>query len=130
MGQRRRFLLRFLVATAVVVAVMPVRGFPQATKPPASLMKVNLGWQPTMNGARYFVAQANRLFEQAGLDPALIKFTAGPPFFSPTRLYFEPWHGHSNHCEVAHDGTRQPRWGQVWYTTVIPASSELSTGWL
>ena len=22
---------------------------------------------------------------------------AGPPFFSPTRLYFEPWHGHSNH---------------------------------
>src|SRR5262249_58996826 len=77
MGQRRRFLLRFLVATAVVVAVMPVRGFPQATKPPASLMKVNLGWQPTMNGARYFVAQANRLFEQAGLDPALIKFTAG-----------------------------------------------------
>jgi len=82
MGQRRRFLLRFLVATAVVVAVMPVRGFPQATKPPASLMKVNLGWQPTMNGARYFVAQANRLFEQAGLDPALIKFTAGPPFFS------------------------------------------------
>ena len=21
---------------------------------------------------------------------------AGPPFFSPTRLYWEPWHGHSN----------------------------------
>ena len=25
---------------------------------------------------------------------------AGPPFFSPTWLYCEPWHGHSNHCEV------------------------------
>ena len=25
---------------------------------------------------------------------------AGPPFFSPTRLYCEPWHGHSNHCDV------------------------------
>ena len=24
---------------------------------------------------------------------------AGPAFFSPTRLYFEPWHGHSNHCD-------------------------------
>src|SRR5690606_628871 len=22
---------------------------------------------------------------------------AGPPFFSPTRLYCEPWHPHSNH---------------------------------
>ena len=23
---------------------------------------------------------------------------AGPPFFSPLRLYCEPWHWHSNHC--------------------------------
>ena len=22
---------------------------------------------------------------------------AGPAFFSPTRLYCDPWHGHSNH---------------------------------
>src|SRR5215210_6941206 len=40
---------------------------------------------------------------------------AGPPFFSPTRLYWDPWHGHSNHCEVTHDGTRQPRWTHFWY---------------
>ena len=39
---------------------------------------------------------------------------AGPNFFSPTRLYREPWHGHSNHCEVSHHGTRQPRWGHFW----------------
>ena len=29
---------------------------------------------------------------------------AGPPRFSPTRLYFDPWHGHSNHCDVWHHG--------------------------
>ena len=39
---------------------------------------------------------------------------AGPPFFSPTRLYCEPWHGHSNHCEVRHYGTRQPRCTHFW----------------
>ena len=39
---------------------------------------------------------------------------AGPAFFSPTWLYCEPWHGHSNHWLVAHDGTRQPRCGHFW----------------
>ena len=46
---------------------------------------------------------------------------AGPPFFSPTRLYFEPWHGHSNHCEVWHHGTRQPRCGHFWYSATKPS---------
>src|SRR5436189_147005 len=32
---------------------------------------------------------------------------AGPAFFSPTRLYFEPWHGHSNHCDDSQNGTRR-----------------------
>src|SRR5207302_9787673 len=45
---------------------------------------------------------------------------AGPPFFSPTRLYFEPWHGHSNHCELLHHGTRQPRWTHFWYRATTP----------
>ncbi len=39
---------------------------------------------------------------------------AGPAFFSPTRLYCDPWHGHSNHWLVAHSGTRQPRCGHFW----------------
>ena len=39
---------------------------------------------------------------------------AGPPFFSPLRLYCEPWHWHSNHCDVLHSGTRQPRWTHFW----------------
>src|SRR5580692_5447427 len=47
---------------------------------------------------------------------------AGPAFFSPTRLYFEPWQGHSNHCEVWHHGTRQPRCTQRWYSATNPAS--------
>src|SRR5689334_19212765 len=47
---------------------------------------------------------------------------AGPPFFSPTRLYFEPWQGHSNHCEVWHHGTRQPRWTHFWKSATRPAS--------
>src|SRR5437879_9547004 len=46
---------------------------------------------------------------------------AGPPFFSPTRLYCDPWHGHSNHCEVLHHGTRQPRWTQRWYRATTPS---------
>ena len=39
---------------------------------------------------------------------------AGPAFFSPAWLYCDPWHGHSNHWLVAHDGTRQPRCGHFW----------------
>src|ERR671918_3222099 len=48
---------------------------------------------------------------------------AGPPFFSPTRLYCEPWQGHSNHCDVSHSGTRHPRWGHFWKRATSPASS-------
>src|SRR5438132_13105147 len=53
---------------------------------------------------------------------------AGPPFFSPTRLYCEPWQGHSNHCEVRHHGTRQPRWTHRWYRATTPSSYPGITG--
>src|SRR4026207_950510 len=39
---------------------------------------------------------------------------AGPPFFSPLRLYCEPWHWHSNHCDGMHCGTRPPRGAALW----------------
>ena len=45
---------------------------------------------------------------------------AGPAFFSPTRLYCEPWHWHSNHWLVVHCGTRQPRCGHFWLRIVMP----------
>src|SRR5512146_500207 len=54
---------------------------------------------------------------------------AGPAFFSPTRLYCEPWQGHSNHWLVLHSGTRQPRCGHFWYSATSPASMPASTGW-
>ena len=53
---------------------------------------------------------------------------AGPPFFSPTRLYCEPWHGHSNHCEVSQLGTRQPRCGHFWYSATTPSFMPLKIG--
>src|SRR6478752_3983882 len=52
---------------------------------------------------------------------------AGPPFFSPTRLYCEPWHGHSNHCDDGQLGTRQPRCGHFWYSATMPLFIALST---
>jgi len=45
-------------------------------------IKVTIGWQPTMNGARFFIADIEGLFEKEKLDVSLIKFTAGPPFFA------------------------------------------------
>ena len=45
-------------------------------------IRMTLGWQPTMNGARFFVAESEDLFAKEGLDVNLIKFTAGPPFFA------------------------------------------------
>ena len=43
---------------------------------------IRIGWQPTLNGARYFVAQHENLFAKNGVTVEPIKFTAGPPFFS------------------------------------------------
>src|SRR5262245_43476913 len=45
-------------------------------------IKVTMGWQPTMNGARFFIAEAEGLFAKEGLELNLVKFTAGPPFFA------------------------------------------------
>src|SRR5436190_18606777 len=47
---------------------------------------------------------------------------AGPPFFSPTRLYCDPWQGHSNHCDDSQNGTRQPRCTHFWYSATKPAA--------
>ena len=35
---------------------------------------------------------------------------AGPSRYSPARLYFYPWQGHSNHWLCWQNGTRHPRW--------------------
>lgn len=43
---------------------------------------VRIGWQPTLNGARYFVAMHEGLFTKNGLNIQPIKFTSGPAYFS------------------------------------------------
>lgn len=43
---------------------------------------VRIGWQPTMNGARYFVATAEKLFEEQGIEVETLKFTSGPAFYA------------------------------------------------
>ena len=40
---------------------------------------------------------------------------AGPSWYSPAPLYFEPWHGHSNQLDCWQNGTRQPRCTHRWY---------------
>jgi hypothetical protein len=53
---------------------------------------------------------------------------AGPPRFSPTRLYCEPWQGHSNHWDVGQSGTRHPRWGHFCHKVTIPSRMATSSG--
>lgn len=48
----------------------------------ASNATVRIGWQPTLNGARYFVAEHEGLFAANGLTVEPVKFTSGPAFFS------------------------------------------------
>ena len=52
---------------------------------------------------------------------------AGPPFFSPTRLYFEPWQGHSNHCEDQAPRHPAAEVGHFWNRATNPASMPGST---
>lgn len=66
-------------ATVLFLALLGVSTNAISQGKPISL---TLGWQPTMNGARYFVAEADKLFEKEGLKVNLVKFTAGPPFFA------------------------------------------------
>ncbi len=73
--------MRSWVSVLIVMGLVAGMAGPVVAQAPKPI-KLNLGWQPTMNGARFFVAQANKLFEKAGLEPNLVKFTAGPPFFS------------------------------------------------
>ena len=66
-----------LLLSLLALAPAPLPGRAQDAK-----IKVTMGWQPTMNGARFFIAEAEGLFAKEGLEPDLVKFTAGPPFFA------------------------------------------------
>ena len=47
-------------------------------------IKIRFAWQP-YNAVLFYTARDLRLFEKAGLDAELIKFTAGPPQFAAYR---------------------------------------------
>jgi aliphatic sulfonates family ABC transporter substrate-binding protein len=47
-------------------------------------IKVRFAWQP-YNAVLFYTARELRLFEKAGLDAELVKFTAGPPQFAAYR---------------------------------------------
>jgi aliphatic sulfonates family ABC transporter substrate-binding protein len=67
---------------ALFLAVLVLASTTLSSAAQDAKIKVTMGWQPTMNGARFFVAEAEGLFAKEGLDVNLVKFTAGPPFFA------------------------------------------------
>src|SRR3954468_19035223 len=75
-------------------------------------------WMPVFTVTIPFVTSTGKRSRPRG---------AGPPFFSPTRLYFDPWQPHSNHWAVVQNGTRQPRCTHFWYSATTPASMPGST---
>jgi aliphatic sulfonates family ABC transporter substrate-binding protein len=66
-----------LASAAALAAAAPRAG----VAAPASA-KVRFGWQPTLNGARYFAAHDGGIFQSNGIDVEQIEFLAGPPFFA------------------------------------------------
>ena len=80
-GKTRRFVLSSALAAAGAGALMSFgREVASAsTEPP---IKIRFGWQPTLNGARYFAAHDAGIFRANGIEVATIEFLAGPPFFA------------------------------------------------
>jgi taurine transport system substrate-binding protein len=74
----RRQILQTLAGAAFGTTVLQSA----ARSASAAPTTIRIGWQPTLNGARYFVAQHAGLFAKHGLNVQTIKFTAGPPFFA------------------------------------------------
>lgn len=67
-------------ALACLVLVVGLAGDAGAQGP----IKIRFAWQP-YNAVLFYTARELRLFEKAGLDAELVKFTAGPPQFAAYR---------------------------------------------
>src|SRR5512135_1105800 len=79
-GARRRFLEKTGAAAIGLMAGGSVSRALAATSNKSTA--VRFGWQPTLNGSRYFVAHDAGLFAKNGIEVEQIKFLAGPPFFA------------------------------------------------
>jgi taurine transport system substrate-binding protein len=77
---RRHFLSSALAVAAGTTAVVGLGG--AVASAAESSVKIRFGWQPTLNGARYFAAHDGGIFSQNGIEVEQIEFFAGPPFFS------------------------------------------------
>lgn len=73
----RRDVLQTLASAALGAALFES----SASEAKAANTTVRIGWQPTLNGARYFVAQHEGLFTKNGINVQPIKFTSGPAYF-------------------------------------------------
>jgi taurine transport system substrate-binding protein len=71
---------RALMWSAVLLLISGV--CPPATLAATETMRFTLGWQPTINGARFFLAEAEGLFAKEDLDVQLLKFNSGAAFFA------------------------------------------------
>ena len=70
--------MRRIVALVVVLAVLAGVSADAVAQAP---IKIRFAWQP-YNAVLFYTARDLKLFEKAGLDAELVKFTAGPPQFA------------------------------------------------
>ena len=73
--------MRRIVALVVVLAVLAGVSADAVAQAP---IKIRFAWQP-YNAVLCYTARDLKLFEKAGLDAELVKFTAGPPQFAAYR---------------------------------------------
>jgi ABC-type nitrate/sulfonate/bicarbonate transport system substrate-binding protein len=73
--------MRRIVAFVAVLALLASVSSDAIAQAP---IKIRFAWQP-YNAVLFYTARDLKLFEKAGLDAELVKFTAGPPQFAAYR---------------------------------------------
>ncbi|HEV8474814.1 MAG TPA: NrtA/SsuA/CpmA family ABC transporter substrate-binding protein [Methylomirabilota bacterium] len=74
-------MIRLVVVVVLVLSLLVGFGPGAGAQQP---IKIRFAWQP-YNAVLFYTARDLKLFEKAGLDAELVKFTAGPPQFAAYR---------------------------------------------
>jgi aliphatic sulfonates family ABC transporter substrate-binding protein len=77
----KRSSMRYVLLTTLVAALITALASEAVAQAP---IKIRFAWQP-YNAVLFYTARELKLFEKAGLDAELVKFTAGPPQFAAYR---------------------------------------------